>query len=62
MTYRCTHALAVDDIEDDQGIIMLNIPRLSKDEMKNVKLSEFSGVIFEHYDGLKKPIPPQNRE
>ncbi len=34
------------------------IPRLSREEMKNLKLSELSSVAMLHYQGPKKPIPP----
>ncbi len=59
-----THALAIElmqptDVqnpdEDNPSIIF---SRLSRAEMKRVKCSELSAVIFEHYQGLKQPIPP----
>ena len=62
---RETHALAVEftqpsdslsDSDDDEN--MPEIPRLSRGDMKTLQLSEMSGVVFEHYQGPPKPLPP----
>ena len=36
----------------------INIPRLTREEMKALKLSELSPVVMLHYHGPSKPIPP----
>lgn len=37
---------------------MPKVPRLSKTEVSDLKLSELSSVDFAHYQGIKNPTPP----
>jgi hypothetical protein len=65
---RGTHALVIevtqqppDDEDENQGANGLQnpmIPRVSKSDMKNTKLSELSPIIMQHYQGPKNPLPP----
>jgi len=52
------HMQQFDDNEEECNNI--NIPRLSNTEIKEVHLSELSAVQFEHYAGIKNPIPPRS--
>ena len=49
-----TDGTHVNDSQDPQDLI----PRLSKHEIKNLKLSELNPVNIVHFHGEKKPIPP----
>ena len=62
---RETHALAIEltqhplecDNEDDQMESVV-IPRLSKEAISDIKLSELSAIDLQHYQGPKNPKPP----
>ena len=41
-----------------QKVLLYIIPRVSKAEMKNTKLSELSRITIQHYEGPKNPLPP----
>ena len=60
---RETHAMAVEWRQQAREDVSCNdgdyvVPRLSKEEMKSVKLSEISNVPMLHFQGPKKPNPP----
>ncbi len=60
---RETHTLVVEFTQPNDGYVRdeesaIDVPRLVKSDLKSLKLGEKTGVVFQHYQGPKNPLPP----